>query len=193
MSRTSPRRGLRGALRLAALGACGVTLGACSSGTNEADTAFAKADADDMGYLARGAQIIETSADGKPRFRLTAATITQPASSRDVEMQDVAMNLADERGARWQLSADSGQMPPDARRIELAGNVLIRGEAGSSREPLEIRTAALTYDVENERATSSVDVTIQLTGKRLEARGLDANIKDSQVRLESKVHGRFTP
>ena len=193
MSRAASRRGLRGALRAAWLSACCATLGACSNGTNEADTAFAKADADDLGYLARGAQIIETSADGKPRFRLTAATITQPASSRDVEMQDVAMNLAAESGSEWRLSADSGQMPPDARRIELAGDVLIRGEAGRAGEPIEIRTAALSYDVENERATSSVDVTILLTGKRLEARGLDANIKDRQVRLESKVHGRFIP
>ena len=189
MNAAAPRR----ASRMALIGACWVALAACSTGTNEADTALAKADADDLGYLARGAQIIETRADGKPRFRLTAETITQPASSRDVQMQKVAMNLADDSGAQWQLSADSGQMPPDARRIELAGDVLIRGEAGSAREPLEIRTAELTYDVENERATSSVDVTILLIGKRLEARGLDANMKDRQVRLESKVHGRFTP
>lgn len=179
--------------RAALIIACCAALAACSSGANDADTVFATADADDLGYLARGAQIVETGADGKLRFRLTAATIAQPANSRDVEMQTVAMNLADERGAEWQLSANSGQMPPDARRIELAGDVLIRGQAGSSREPLEIRTAALSYDVENERATSSVDVTIMLTGRRLEAHGLDANLKDRQVRLESKVHGRFTP
>lgn len=189
MKRPARQLWLRGTL----VAACSVVLAACSTAANDADAASATAGADDLGYLARGAQIIETGLDGKPRFHLTAATITQPASSRDVQMQKVAMNLADEGGAQWQLSAESGQMPPDAKRIELSGDVLIRGEAGRSREPLEIRTAALTYDVENERATSSVDVTILLTGKRLEARGLDANMKERQVRLESKVHGRFTP
>lgn len=180
-------------LRTVAAALLGLGLIGCSTGTNEADAAFATADADDLGYLAKGAQIIETAADGKPRYRVTAATIAQPANSRQIELQTVAMELADARGARWQLSAESGQMPADGRKIDLAGDVRIRGEAGDTREPVEIRTAALSYDVDAERATSDVDVTILLTGKRLEARGLEANLKDRRVRLESKVHGRFIP
>ena len=183
----------RRAARPLAVTLLALALVGCSSGAGDADAAFATADADDLGYLARDAQIVETTADGKPRYRVTAATIAQPASSREIELQAVAMDVADARGARWQLSAASGRMPADGRRIDLAGDVQIRGQAGESREPLEIRTAALSYDVDAERATSDVDVTILLTGKQLEARGLVANLKDRQVRLESKVHGRFIP
>jgi LPS export ABC transporter protein LptC len=90
------------------------------------------------------------------------------------------------------MTARRGRMPEDATRIDLAGDVRIAGRVGPD-EPVEIRSDALTYEMASAVARSASDVTIRLSGKWLQARGIEANLKARQVRLESKVHGRFVP
>ena len=195
--------------RLASLAVL-LALAGCAGGAGEADENGATGRAIDPGYSASDARIVETGPDGEPRFTLRAASIRQDPSSLEVNLERLSMQVEDDGAAPWTVTAATGRMPEDATQIDLAGDVRIAGQLGATRpaansrgsssrrparggEPLEIRTEALRYEFGPARVSTDADVTLKLTGKWLSARGLDANLKQRQVRLESKVHGRFLP
>jgi LPS export ABC transporter protein LptC len=156
----------------------------------------------DPGYSATDARVVETGPDGRPRYTLNAAKIRQDPRSLEVNLERLSMVIdAGDAATPWTLTADGGLMPEDASRIDLLGRVRVAGIVGggpgaagaAAGEPIEIRSETLRYEFGPSRVTSDADVTVRLTGKWLEARGLEANLKERQVRLESRVHGRFVP
>ena len=168
-------------------------LAACAGGRDSDNGRLADASSDDPGFEARGAEIVETGSDGLPRYRVRAQQITQDPASRNVLLQQVELRLADAAGASWAVDARSGQMPADARSIELAGDVEVRGRAAARDEPLAIRTERLSYDFERQFARSDAEVTFVMGTRALAATGIAADLKAGRVRLESKVNGRFNP
>jgi len=162
--------------------------GATPGGADDADTV-----AEDPGYSATDARIVETGPDGQPRYTLRAATIRQDPASLEVSLRDLSMQLAGDGSGPWTLSARGGLMPEDASRIDLRGDVRVAGALEGGGEPIEIRSEALRYEFALGRASSGAGVTVRLTGKWLRSDGIDANLKQQRVRLESNVHGRFVP
>lgn len=186
------------------------SLGGCAGVANDTDDTGAAGRSVDPGYSASDARIVETGPDGQPRFTLRAASIRQDPRSLEVSLERLSMQVQDDGATPWTLTAASGRMPEDASQIDLSGDVRVAGRLGEARpsanargsstrrparsgEPLEIRTEALRYEFGPARVSTDADVTLRLTGKWLAASGLEANLKQRQVRLESKVHGHFVP
>jgi LPS export ABC transporter protein LptC len=173
-------------------------LAGCAGGGGSAAGDDPAAGATDPGYSATDARIVETGPDGNPRYALRAAKVRQDPRSLEISLEQLSMEVRDAGTAPWTLSAAGGLMPEDTSRIDLLGDVRVAGllgtdAQGAGGEPLEIRSEALRYEFAPARLTSDADVTLRLTGKWLEARGIEVNLKQRQVRLESKVHGRFVP
>lgn len=168
-------------------------LGACAGSRDVDNGALADASRGDPGFEAVGAEIIETGADGLPRYRVRAQQVSQDPATRIVLLQQVQLRLADDSGARWAVDARSGRMPADAQSIELAGGVEVRGSAAARDEPLTIRSERLSYDFERQLARSDAKVTFAMGARTLAATGMAADLKAGRVRLESKVNGRFNP
>ena len=110
-----------------------------------------------------------------------------------MELRKLTMKVTDQRSGDWRLQADQGRMPQDGQSVALSGSVRVEGTVGERAEPIEIRTASLDYDLADAQLSAPREVTILLSGKWLEARGMEADLKARRVRLESDVHGRFTP
>ncbi len=147
----------------------------------------------DPGYSATDARVLETDATGAPRYTLDAVSIQQDPRSLQVTLETLSMQVGDGEGAPWRLTARNGRMPEDASRIELNGDVRVAGTLGRGTEPIEIRTETLSYEIAPALARSAAEVEFRLSGKWLRARGIEARLKQRQVRLESQVHGRFVP
>lgn len=169
-----------------------IWLAGCAGKSQQSREAQNPAEAD-PGYSASGAEIIETGSDGLPRYTLRAESIHQDPASREITMQSIEMQMRDTRGAQWSLRAANGRMLEAADRLDLAGNVRITGNLGAAGQPVEIRSEQLDYDIAGEIARTASDVTISVSGRQLQARGLTASLRERRVRLESKVHGRFLP
>lgn len=145
------------------------------------------------GYSARDAEIVETAADGQPRYRLHAARIEQQPRESSIEMYDIDMSYRTEAGLDWQLTADRGRMPQDARHVLLQGSVVVSGLPPRTEHVARISTEELSFDMQSERLYTQAPVAIDWSGHRLTALGLVANLKEQRLSLESRVHGRFTP
>ena len=147
----------------------------------------------DPGYSALRAEIIETGPDGRPMYIVRAETVRQHPESQSVMLETVHMELRDAGGQRWTARADYGQIFPDAANVQLMGDVLISGMFPGSEETAEISTERLSVDTRAEIVSTRSPVVLNWSGRRMTARGLVASLKDQSLKLESDVHGLFTP
>ncbi len=145
----------------------------------------------DPGYIATGAEIIQTGPDGQPLYRLRARRVEQPQAGAEIRVTEPRLSYQEGSGPQWTLRADTGVLPANAERAELAGSV----HAVAMRPdepPLEIRTDRLSIDMERELVTTADPVSIIWGRDQVTAIGMRADLKADTLRLESRVHGEIT-
>lgn len=145
------------------------------------------------GYAALDAQIVETGPDGRALYTVDADRIVQQPQAATVELEGVEMDYRDASGNRWRVRARTGRILEDATRVDLAGKVEVAGTPPGEYQDARITTEKLTFDTELDRVETQEPVTFIWGGRELHARGLVADLKGEHVRLESNVHGSFTP
>ena len=75
--------------------------------------------------------------------------------------------------------------------MQLNGDVHVDGTLPGTGEPTQITSEHLSFDTNAQVVTTQTPVTIVMSGRELQARGLIANLKERHVHLESAVHGSF--
>lgn len=188
------------ALVLAVLTVLGVAFLLGQQGTTTSTvTASADTVAEDPGYVALDAEIIQTTDAGEPLYTVRAARMEQRPSSGDISMEQIAMRYSAEPAAGssdqpspWTLQADHGAMRGGSPLVELSGGVRVAGKPPGSQSDARIATERLTFDTKSQDITTRAAVQFTWAGTSLRARGLRANLQQEHARLESAVHGRFT-
>jgi LPS export ABC transporter protein LptC len=149
------------------------------------------ASTDVPGYSARNAEVVETGDDGRPAYTLNARTVRQRSNDARVQLDGPRMTCLASDGTTWNIAARAGLIHPDGSNVDLFGDVTLDGKV--SDVPVSIGTSIVSFDTKTQIARTPAPVTLDRNGGRLSATGLVANLKDSTVRLESKVHGTFPP
>jgi len=173
-----------------ALAIVAATLVGCSSETD--GTTVSADDARDPGYSATDAEIIQTDADGQPRYRLQAARIEQNPVSLETRIEELRIETRTGDANVWRVSAPRGVLSRDSRLIDLEGGVALEGGAPGAAEPLRMHTSALQYDLGSLLVRTNGEVRLTIQGYELSATGLDTNLRTRQVQLRSNVQGRFS-
>ena len=171
-----------------ALGALGA-LFYLQSENGSGETAAGDAESTEPGYVASGAELIETGDDGQPLFRLDAERIEQPTPQGIIFLTMPKLDYQPEGGNHWTLTAQRGQLPQDASTAELAGSVYAEGRPTGSSQLLHIATEQLHLDMKQQLATTSAKVRVEWSGNTLRGRGLSADIKNDRLQLAGDVHG----
>lgn len=169
------------------------SLAACSPGDRLGLDRSERASDRDPGYAARDAEVLETGRDGRPRYRLRASLIEQDPDSLEVRLENPVMRFETAGETDWQVSAEKGWLPAGAQRVRLNGKVTLEGGTEPSTPPITLRTDQLDYDLLTERAVARGAVQMEVQGHVLEARGLEADLRNQRARLLSEIHGNFTP
>ena len=160
----------------------------------EAETpAPASRPAEDLGYGARDAQLIETGADGRPKYTLNAKLIEQHPKDDSVQLHIVHMILDDPDGNRWTVDAQRGDILQAGENIDLSGNVHVSGLLPGTQVPADISSERLSFDTRTDVISSEDPVTLAWAGRQIHSVGIVANLRDSHVQLESAVHAIFQP
>jgi LPS export ABC transporter protein LptC len=181
--------------------------------SREADSAeTAAATLPDPGYAARDAEVIETGYDGRERYRLTARIIRQQTQTGVIDLEDLAMDYHPAAQAEipgevpagqpppgataaesWNLRSDRGQVRADGDDVQLNGNVVVNGPAPGTGAPLKLSTDNLRINTPTEFIETKAPVRVSWSGHELTSRGMEADLKAGTLRLESEVHGEFSP
>jgi LPS export ABC transporter protein LptC len=144
--------------------------------------------APEPGYVATGAVLFETDADGQPLYRLRAERIAQPNPTANIELTTPQFEY--QGTTLWTLNARLGVLPPSAQQISLSGDVVAQGERGGAK-PIHIHTATLNVDMQTRRADTTDPVTMDWGANRLWSQGLHADMQADRLRLISPVYGEF--
>jgi LPS export ABC transporter protein LptC len=179
-------------------------IGRAGRGDNAADTAPTLPP--DPGYAARDAVVVETGFDGRERYRLNARVIHQQIDSSVIDLEGLEMDYhpgAQERIAgepagaaadeKWHLKSDRGQVRANGDDVQLDGNVVLNGQAPGSGDPITLSTDTMRINTPTEFIETDAPVRLRWSGHQLDAVGLRADLKAGTLRLESKVHGSFSP
>jgi len=180
-------------LTLLALLALTVGMVLLSAPQHESPPAAAGAPAHDPGYSARQARLVQTGPDGRPLYTLDAAQIQQQPNAGTVELQQVKLGFRDASGNEWTARAARGELAQGSGVVRLAGDVHVDGILPGSEDSAEITTEHLAFDTNSQVVATRDPVTLVMSGRELNARGMVASLKERHVQLESAVHGSFLP
>jgi LPS export ABC transporter protein LptC len=147
----------------------------------------------DPGYSALKAHVTQTGPDGLPVYTLDAAQIQQQPAAGTIELEQVFLTFRDDSGNQWRARAASGELAQHSGVVRLAGDVHINGIMPGTTEPAEMISEHLAYDSNTQVVSTDDPFTLVMSGRRLSATGLVANLKGHHVKLESAVHGSFVP
>jgi LPS export ABC transporter protein LptC len=145
----------------------------------------------DPGYSATEARLVQTGVDGRPVYTLDAAQIQQQPNDGLVELQQVRLRFRDVNGNEWTARADRGELAQNSGLVRLAGDVHVAGTLPGTTETTEITSEHLAFDTNAQIVATRDPVSIVMSGRRLDAQGLVASLKEGHVQLESAVHGSF--
>ena len=194
---------------VAAIAVIGVAYFIGVRGSDDSETDPTATLAPDPGYAARDAEVIETGYDGRERYRLNARVIRQQSDGGVIDLEQLEMNYhpgaqAEVPGDRpaaptipgeiWHLKSDRGQVRANGDDVQLNGNVVVTGPGpGTAGAPLTLTTEAMRINTPTEFIETDSPVRLRWSGHELLSRGMKADLKAGTLRLESDVHGEFSP
>jgi LPS export ABC transporter protein LptC len=181
-------------------------VGFAGRGGNDLDSSTALPP--DPGYAARDAEVIETGYDGRERYRLNARVVRQQSDGGVIDLEQLQMDyhpgaqpaVPGERPASgpaateiWHLKSDRGQVRSNGDDVQLSGNVVVTGPAPGTGAPLTLITESMRINTPTEFIQTDAPVRVLWSGHELVSRGMQADLKAGTLRLESEVHGEFSP
>jgi LPS export ABC transporter protein LptC len=172
-----------------ALGALGALFYLQQSDSGGGEGGAADVESTEPGYIANGADLIETGEDGHPLYRLDADRVEQPTPQGIIFLTAPRLDYQPESGNHWTLSAERGQLPQDARTAELAGGVQAAGRPTGSNAVMHIATDQLHLDMKQQLVTTPAKVRVDWAGNTLRGRGMSADIENDRLQLAAEVHG----
>lgn len=176
-----------------------------SGGSGPSTPTLTEAPQRGLGYSAVDADLIQTGPDGRPLYRLEAATIRQYPGADRVELEHLQLGFRDSGGNDWTARALRGslgpgqgvrpgtQTDPGNGVVKLEGDVHVSGVLSGVQQAAEIATERLSIDTRTQVVTTHDPVTLTWSGRQLQAAGLMASLRERRVRLEAAVHGTFIP
>jgi LPS export ABC transporter protein LptC len=155
-------------------------------------TTTVEASSTDLGYSARNATLVETGADGLPVYTLNADVIRQHPGD-GVEFEQVQMSFRDADGQTWKGRADQGELTTETGKVDLTGNVHVKGLLPGSEQLADLATEKLSVDTHEDIISTAEPVSVNSPGRLLKSIGLEATLKEHHLVLESNVRGTFIP
>jgi lipopolysaccharide export system protein LptC len=149
--------------------------------------------ADLPGYYLNHAVLTDYDLAGDPGIRIEAERIDQIAHGNEVALYNVRVAYQAPNGESWVMVGDMAHVQPGGKVVDVTGNVRLQGEATGRVDQAVVHTDTLSYNVPDAVVSTKSDVRIDFANHTLTARGLNANLKERTMRLESKVNGRFHP
>ncbi len=145
------------------------------------------------GYYLKNAVLTDYDVAGNPSVRIEAERIDQIWHSSEVALYNIRVAYQSPNGQNWVMVGDVAHVQPGGKVVDVTGNVRLQGDAAGRGGAAVIHTDTLSYNVPDAVASTKSDVRIDFAQHTLTARGLNANLKERTMRLESKVNGRFHP
>jgi len=169
------RVGLTIVLLLAAI-ACGWSVWTHSNGGTDA-AASTRSD-----YVLHDFEIVSLDSQGKESFTLRGPRLQRDPGAKSMTLETPVFQVPDRNGHYWDVRALRGLVPDDGKELRLRGRVV----ANSPKQfppPTRIETEELNLFPGENRATSTVAVTMVRPGLTIRGSSLQADFDRQQVTI----------
>lgn len=141
------------------------------------------------GYYLTAAQLEQTDATGRLTLKVRAASARQLRQEDVVRLEKIRLDYLPSPGRDWQMTSADGTLLPDGKTVLLSGDV--RLSAPDERAAV-VHTQHLTLNVDEQLATTTDPVRIDMPPNTVNALGMQADLKRETLQLESTVNGTFS-
>jgi LPS export ABC transporter protein LptC len=149
------------------------------------------ADAEPLGYYARGARLSGTDEQGRLTYRVFAERLDELPGEERLQLTGVNVDYQPADQTPWTLTAATAKYAWNGAQLDLNGNVEARSMPADGSRPWTISTEKLLFSPDTSRAETDEDVEIRIGDWHFRAGGLRADLKGDTLALESLVHGTF--
>lgn len=129
---------------------------------------------------------------GQPNLVLLSPRIASPRNSEEYLIETPRFDIANKDGSRWKGNSLQGRLDVGKQLLWLEQQVVLDGTR-PQREPVNIRSERIEFDLDARLARSDEAVEIVSTGSRVRGVGLRADLKQSRFVLEKQVEGEYVP
>jgi LPS export ABC transporter protein LptC len=182
----------RSILSLVFLGAAALGAWSLQNALQDTPEEDSGGEAEVAGFYMINASFVSPGADGRPLYRLNAATMRHSVSSNRIDMEDVRIEYDQAAESPWVVTAPHGEIQVDWQTLRLDGGVRMVFEDGDA-PPIVLDTPDVLLEASEHRASTDSDVSLNRGEHHLTATGMSVDLKGGLVRLESRVNGRFLP
>jgi len=146
-----------------------------------------------LGYYLHDAQIAVIDSGGSVLYEIIAESVEERPDENRALLRRVAVQYNPAAEVPWLIRAEAGEIPNEQRYIDLTGGVELRSMPGSSRQATIIESENLRLTPDEYLATTDAAVSVLFGEERLDAVGMNVDLKGDYLELNSNVHGQFTP
>ena len=151
------------------------------------------ADAEPLGYYARGARISGTDEQGRVTYRVFAERLDELPGDERLQLTGVNVEYQPSDTAEWTLTAATAKYARDGSTVDLLGNVEVRSKPSNGLRPVRLVTDQLLFSPDTSSAETDESVEIRVGDLQLKGVGFRSDLKGGTLKLESDVYGTFVP
>jgi len=140
------------------------------------------------GYYLINAELEQTDQTGRLTLKVHAAEARQLEQHGDVNLEQLRVDYLPEPGRDWRMTSTGGTLLPSGRTVLLVGDVKL---SAPDEGAAVVRTEHMRLDIDQQLATTSDPVRMELPPHELTARGMRADLKRETLHLAAAVSGTF--
>ena len=128
--------------------------------------------------------------NGKPGYTLQASYFEHYKDETHSLIVEPVIHFLSSN-SRWVISARTGKIDNDHKRIVLDNDVVLRQQ--ETDFPIEVKTSQLEIDTDQQIATSTKPVNIIHNKLKLQSTGMVLNNSSGELELLARVRGNYVP
>lgn len=142
-------------------------------------------------FFVREFELTSMDRVGMPRYRLMADNMIHYGDNDTAEVSAPRMTLFRPAGPPWQARSAAGWVTTGGEMVRLTGEVVITRPGADGALGIELRSDEMRVWPEKELAETELPVTLRDTLGVTQAIGLNADLKQDVLTLQSKVRGVY--
>jgi len=171
----------------------GLALLAVDNYTQEGRASLSENQVSEPDYYGEGLFNRRFDAKGRLEQSFSADSSTHYPLIDNTIFKAPVIQLQDEEGDFWQVSADEGSMNDKDDLLRLRANVELRPMQENNAHPVVIKTESLDYFTKRQLAQTKQRVTITYPQTRVTAVGMTMDMKKQRMELQAEVNTQYVP
>lgn len=144
-------------------------------------------------YSLNNFELTAMNADGRPRYRLQAASLRHYADDDTADLTAPRLKVFRDGAAPWWVQSQRAAVASGGSSVTLTEDVEARRLTAVPGERLEMYTSVLEVIPDRQYAATPAPVTLVTDRGVTRGVGLEADFKAQQYRLLAQVHGDYAP